>query len=292
MLRFLGMNSAGLGSKIMTFSKIKNQLQPSVFFFEETKFKDPGKLRLDGYIIYELIRQDGDGGGLALGVLKELNPAWVHEGDDSVEALSVEISLKDMTIRCCAAYGCQENEKQERKEKFWDYLDEEVLLAEQSGAGFILHFDGNLWVGDKLVPGDPWKQNRNGKMFEEFLERHSHLSIVNALPQCEGLITRRRFCEDRLEESVLDFFIVCSKVLPFVKQMVIDESKDYILTNYRQVGKTGNAKDSDHFTEFMDLDIKIKAEKPDRVEIFNFKVEVSKNQFKKLTSETSDLRNF
>ena len=132
----------------------------------------------------------------------------MREGDDSVEALSVEISLKDMTIRCCAAYGCQENEKQERKEKFWDYLDEEVLLAEQSGAGFILHFDGNLWAGDKLVPGDPRKQNRNGKMFEEFLERHSHLSIVNALPQCEGLITRRSFRMDRLEESVLDFFIV------------------------------------------------------------------------------------
>ena len=75
---------------------------------------------------------------------------------------------------------------------------------------------------------------------------------------------------------MLDFFIVCSKVLPFVERMVIDESKDYIITNYRQVGKTGNAKDSEHFTEFMDLDIKIKAEKPDRVEIFNFKEEVSK----------------
>ena len=81
-------------------------------------------------------------------------------------------------------------------------------LAEQSGAGFILHFDGNLWAGDKLVPGDPRKQNQNGKNFEEFLERHSHLSIVNALPQCEGLITRRSFRMDRLEESVLDFFIV------------------------------------------------------------------------------------
>ena len=59
------MNSAGLGSKIMTFRKIINQLKPSVFMVEETKFKDSGKWKLDGYIIYELIRQDREGGGLA-----------------------------------------------------------------------------------------------------------------------------------------------------------------------------------------------------------------------------------
>ena len=104
-----------------------------------------------------------------------------------------------MTIRCCVAYGCQENEKIERKEQFWNYLDEEVSFAGDSGAGFVLHFDGNLWAGEALIPGDPRKQNRNGKLFEEFLDRHPHLSIVNSLPQCEGLITRRRLREGVLE---------------------------------------------------------------------------------------------
>ena len=88
-------------------------------------------------------------------------------------------------------------------------------------------------------------------MFREFLERNPHLAIVNALPLCEGLVTRRRLRDGETEESVLYFFVVCSKVLPFVKRMVIDESKDYILTNYRRVGKTGKAVDSDHFTEYM-----------------------------------------
>ena len=206
----------------MTFKKVINELKPLVFLVEETKFKNCGKLKLDNFIIYELVRQNRDGGGLALGVAKELNPAWVREGDDTVEALSVEISVKSMKIRCCASYGCQENELIERKEKFWNYLDEEVFFAEQSGAGFVLHFDGNLWAGKELVPGDPRQQNRNGKMFEEFLDRHPHLSIVNALPECEGLITRRRLRDGQWEESVLDFFVVCSKVFPYVTRMVID----------------------------------------------------------------------
>ena len=76
-LRFLGVNSAGLGSKILTFKKVINELSPSVFFIEETKFRDAGKIKLENYSIFELIRSSRDGGGgLALGCLKELPCLW------------------------------------------------------------------------------------------------------------------------------------------------------------------------------------------------------------------------
>ena len=286
-LRFLGVNSAGLGSKMTTFRKVIKELEPSMFFIQETKFKDYGKLRVENYIIYELLRKTNvGGGGLAIGVIKELNPALVREGDGDIEALSVEISLKNLKIRCCTAYGCQENEKVERKEKFWNFLDEEVAAADHSGSGFILQFDGNLWAGNNLIKGDPRPQNRNGKMLEEFLVRNPHLNIVNTLPQCQGLITRKRRKNDKFEESILDFFIVCNKVLPFVTKMVIDEEKKFILTNYKQYAKTNKAIDSDHMTVFMDLDIDIDPVKQERVEMYNFKEEASKNIFKKLTTET------
>ena len=73
--------------------------------------------------------------------------------------------------------------------------------------------------------------------------------------------------------------------------MVIDCQKKFILTNYRQVDKTGKAIDSDHFTEFMDLDIEVEAERPERLEIFNFKEEEAQVKFKSLTSETKDFTN-
>ena len=120
------MNAAGIHSKFNTFKKVITELKPSVFFLEETKVKDVGKIKLENYIIFELVRQDRGGGGLALGCDKDLNPVWVREGDDMVEALSVEIYLKVIKIRCCVAYGCQENDAIERKEAFWSYLDEEI----------------------------------------------------------------------------------------------------------------------------------------------------------------------
>ena len=188
-------------------------------------------------------------------------------------------------------YGPQENDLIDRKNAFWNYLEEEVLQARSSGSGLILQFDGNLWAGPNIVPGDPRPQNRNGKCFEEFLERNPHLSVVNKLSLCEGLITRRRMREGNLEESVLDFFVVCDRVLPHVKRMRIDEDKKYILTNYQKIKKGGKASDTDHATEILDIDLHIKVEKPVRREIFNFKDSDAQKVFKDSTSKTKDLTN-
>ena len=70
--------------------------------------------------------------------------------------------------------------------------------------------------------------------------------------------------------------------------MVIDVDKKYVLTNYGQVRKGGKATDSDHATEFMDLDLKIVFEKPERRELWNFKNKEAQENFKVLTSETTE----
>ena len=147
-LRFLGVNAGGLRPKLLTFKKILNELKPSVFLIEETKYKDEGKMKIENYLIFELVRKSRDGGGgLALGCLKELNPVWVRDGGSDIEALSVVISVRKMKIRCCVAYGFQETSKIENKKKFWEYLNEEVHYSKSSGSGLVIHFDGNLWAG-------------------------------------------------------------------------------------------------------------------------------------------------
>ena len=255
-IRFLGVNAAGIRSKLTSFKDTLNKLNPGVFFIEETKMKDEGKMKFENYDVFELTRESKDGGGgLAIGCIKELQATWVRQGNDKVESLSVDIFLKNKKIRCCVAYGCQESDNIERKEAFWNYLSEEVSIADQEDAGFILHFDGNLWAGDNIIPGDPRKQNKNGKLFQKFLEENYNLTVVNSLPLCQGLITRSREKDGNMEESVIDFFVVCDRVLPFIKKMVIDEEKRFVLTNFEKVKKGGNAINSDHFTQFMDVEL-------------------------------------
>ena len=234
----MGINAAGLRSKLFSFKKVLNDLKPSVFFIKETKYKDAGRLKLDGYLIFEKVRKSKvNGGGLAIGCVRELNPVWVREGEDEVETLSVDIFVRNMKIRCCVAYGCQDNDAVDKKDAFWSYLDEEVIKASNAGAGLVIQFDGNIWTGGEIIPNDPRTQNKNGKLFQKFLERNPHLTVVNALDLYEGLITRRRFRNGKLEESVLDFFVVCHLVLPHIRRMVIEEERKYILTNYEEVLK-------------------------------------------------------
>ena len=121
-----------------------------------------------------------------------LEPSWISGGDDNAEALTVEAWVEGFPIRLLCGYGPQENDQYGRKIKFWDYIETEVNKATVSGAGFIMQIDGNLWAGERMIKDDPNEQNQNGKLFQEFLERNSNLSVVNALSVCEGKITRKK----------------------------------------------------------------------------------------------------
>ena len=71
-------------------------------------------------------------------------------------------------------------------------MDQEVCSAKEEGAGLIIEIDSNAWAGKQLIPRDPNTQNSNGKLLENFLKRNRNMTLVNALPLCEGTITRKR----------------------------------------------------------------------------------------------------
>ena len=99
-IKFVGVNSAGLYSKLDSFDALLSNLRPSVFFIQETKFRTNGNLKTENssnYHIYELNRSDKAGGGIAIGVEKELDPVWINEGKDGIEQLMIEIKLSGFT---------------------------------------------------------------------------------------------------------------------------------------------------------------------------------------------------
>ena len=71
-------------------------LQPALFFIQEIKYKTEGRFKKENFQIFELIRKNKEGGGLALGCQKELKPVWLREGNDEVEALTIEIILRKL----------------------------------------------------------------------------------------------------------------------------------------------------------------------------------------------------
>ena len=260
-LIFGGVNPDGARGKWPTIQKAIRDSGASVWTMQETKCKVEGKLKLDGFLTYEHLRSKGEGGGLAFMTRKDLNPAFVRDGGEGVEALTVDIHVDKMTISCTNAYGPQESDKIEKKSEFWKYLSEEATRASETGKGFILQGDLNSWLGPKLIPGDERIQNKNGKLFETFIKTNK-LTVVNALPICNGLTTRARMRQGVMVKSILDFYVVCQRVLSSVIEMTIDTDRKFMATNFTKIPNKGKAIDSDHLTTLLKLNLKTIIEKP------------------------------
>ena len=138
-----------------------------------------------------------------------------------------------------------------------------------------------------VIPCDPNIQNENGKLFHNFIRRHTQLTVVNSLPVCRGLITRKRdLINGKCERSVIDFVVVCSRVLPHVTEIVIDEANKHITTNYTQCKGNVKAINSDHNTQFVNMTLKTIPIKEQKREIYTLKNHDGQICFKKLTDDT------
>ena len=61
--------------------------------------------------------------------MKYLCPTFVSDGGEKVEALTVDIHLKDITISVTSAYGPQESDSIENKNAFWTYTSDDSCRA-------------------------------------------------------------------------------------------------------------------------------------------------------------------
>ena len=293
-LKIFGINAAGIKSKTDSFNEILSRVKPEIWMMEETKLKDNEHIKceaLKDFQVYYKSRQESQGGGLAIGVNKNLESTFINEGDEETEVMSIVVDVGKVRIRVLVGYGVQENAPKEKKEKFWAFIENEVIEAESEGQGILIQMDGNLHAGNQLVKNDPNPQNTNGKLFMQLLQRNKSLAVVNSMSICEGTITRRRIVENRLEQAVLDFFIVNTKLLPFLRKMTIDEKREFCLSNFAQHKKNKRVIESDHNSMLLEIELEISSKKPDRQEIFNFKKKEAQQAFFKETENNRELIN-
>ena len=299
-LIFTGFNCAGLSSKWQSFNKLINDIKPGAFFAQETKLNKKQKFKIDNpeYKIFRLERQATGGGGLVIGALENLKPVLIKEGDDESEALTVLIEVSTLKVRLVVGYGANESDRQakklettqkERKQKLWEYLDQEITEAENKGQGLVIQIDANAYLGSDIIPNDPNDPNGTGNLFREFLKRNPAITVVNSLQLCKGVITRRRTTINGIEEAALDFFLVNSVMLPFIMEMRVDVHDEYTLTNHAQNKKNEKSVKSDHRPLFLEMNLEFTKIKPQRLEFFNFKSEECQQVFHEITENTTKL---
>ena len=97
-LIFAGFNPDGAKSKMTSIKKLIRETKATIVTMQETKYIQSGHMKFEGFHTYEHLRSIKDGGGVALSVLKDLNPSYVCDGGEEVEALTVDIHLRNMEV--------------------------------------------------------------------------------------------------------------------------------------------------------------------------------------------------
>ena len=130
-LKIFGINAAGIKSKTESFNEILSRLQPQIWMIEETKLKENENIKgeaLKNFQVFYKSRHETQGGGLAIGINKMLESTFVNEGDEETEVMSVVVFVGKLQIRIIVGYGVQENATKDKKDKFWEFIENEVKL--------------------------------------------------------------------------------------------------------------------------------------------------------------------
>ena len=101
-------NANGLKGKLESLKNNINQFQPSCIMVQESKLRNKGSIKLNGYQTFELNR-NGMGGGLFTAIEESLCPVLIRSGQDNTEILVTQISLAGLNIRLINGYGPQED---------------------------------------------------------------------------------------------------------------------------------------------------------------------------------------
>ena len=149
--------------------KVVKDTKATVFFVQETKCDQRNTLKMDSFIIFEKVRVNKGGGGVAIAAKTELNPVLLSEAGGDIDALNIDINTKNISIAGTSAYGPLNSASAETKTKFWNYFQTAASSARNTGQASILQGDLNATLGSTIIPGHKNPTNYNGRLFEQYL---------------------------------------------------------------------------------------------------------------------------
>ena len=170
-LNLFANNVAGIKGKIQSFKSEIKAVNAAIFTIQEGHFEKKGKLKMEGFEIFEAIRNKKDGGTL-VGVHKALKPMLIKEYSEEFELIVVEIKVANKEMRIITGYGPQETWPEKERMPFFLALEEEISKAEMLGKSIILQMDANSKLGPEIIELDPHSQSHNGRILANIIERH------------------------------------------------------------------------------------------------------------------------
>ena len=91
-----------------------------------------------------------------------------------------------------------------------------------------------------------------------------------------------------LKKYIIDCVVVCSCVLPYITEMIINEANKSITKNYKQSKTMVIAINSDHNTEFVKVNFYVISKREEKREILNLQNVLCQFKFNKSTENAQE----
>ena len=284
-------NIRGMKSKIESLTEIMEIQQPDIFGIVETHLGEEDRISVEGY---QIIRKDRnkDGGGVLLGIKSKYKNAVVELEAKKVKNLeSVWAILGHKTKYRVGVIYAPQGDKINNKDlkDIYENIGEEIKEGKEQDNKIVMMGDFNAKVGG-MIPNGEIEMNRGGKELSSLVEKNE-LTIINALEERVGTWTRK----EKGKRSIIDYVIMEQKDLDKVKQIWIDEEKEW--TPYR-VTEKGEVY-TDHCAMICEVDWKIGErgeEKEENIQRMTkksyseYRRKINEQKISRIIQETEDLQ--
>ena len=148
------------------------------------------------------------------------------------------------------------------------------------------YMDANSKLGPEFIKGDPHKQSENHKILADIIKRNALIVMNGSSKKCKGKITRSRITKKVKEESIIDFVIVCEDMEESIRELVVDEERNHVLTRLTKTKNGVKIKESDYYSIITQVAVKWnKTLNIKKIEIYNFKDKEGLKKFKAMTTK-------
>ena len=239
-IRVMYANINGIKSKIKALENIVDTILPHIICLTETKTESMPIIT--GYDWTLKKRENKKGGGVAIGIRKEINTEDVPE---DLEQTDAEICWRKIItgkkqIYIGAFYGKQEGTNVEQVENEYNQIAAQIIRLKKDGE-VILTGDFNAKV---RIDNQKCKQetSRNGKLLERMIDI-TNLKVPSLNPT-NGQLWTRENRHNNNEKSVIDYILTTDTIDKNITMMDIDNS-----ATLRLKGRT----ETDHNTIHFDI---------------------------------------
>ncbi len=260
-------NVRGLKSKLTTTTRIIEEEEPVMVVLVETKLMEGETIKLPGYEIARVDR-DEEGGGVLVALKTTLTNIWICTREykrHGCEMIWIKMNNNKIKMKIGVVYMPQESRtKLDTLKEIYREIETEIQEAAENGFSLLLLGDLNCKIGS-VIRGNKDEITKGGRLLNAMIKRNK-LAVGNSQEICEGLWTRIQ----GQEKSVIDYVIMFEEDVKILQEMMIDEQK--LITPYYVDNTINQRVYTDHCMVVGTLNINLtEAEQPKYVKVMGEK---------------------